>query len=127
MIPGVGRAGKRGSEYRLQAGKTTPIPVHAVVRRALFDPAKAGTPNLDAVERGSGRDEEGFAVLAAENETGRALRDFDGIDLFATSVEDADLAGGDVDVALVIGRDAFAALDSGDSLLISVLTLAYRR
>ena len=43
LIPAVGRVTKRGSEYRLQAGKTSPICVNAVLRMVLFDPAKAGT------------------------------------------------------------------------------------
>ena len=85
------------------------LPVNAVTPNSLFDPAKAGTPNLDAVERGSGRDEQRFAVLAAEDQAGRALRDFDRADPLAGGVEDHDLAGGEVDVALVIGRDALAA------------------
>ena len=79
-------------------------------RLELFPFGCDGQAEADAVERGPGRDEQGLAVLAAEDQAGGTLRDLDGVDLFAGGVEDKNLAGGDVDVALVVGRDAFAAL-----------------
>ena len=70
----------------------------------------AGVLGLDAVEGGSGEDEEGLVAGASEGEVGGALGDLDGFDEVAFGAVDEDVSGGYVDVALGVGEDGFAAL-----------------
>ena len=72
--------------------------------------ARGQTSRVYTVEARPCGDKQGAAVLAAQDEAGRTLRNLDGVDPPAGGVEDKDLAGGDVHVALTIDRDAFAAL-----------------
>src|SRR5580698_9798792 len=61
-----------------------------------------------------GKDEEGAAVGAAEDDVDRALGNVDLGDLLARRIVDDDLAVGDVDVAFAIDGDALAAaVDEG--------------
>ncbi len=64
---------------------------------------------MDGVQRGAGRDEQGFPVGAAEEQLRRALGNIDCADEFAGRVVNVDLAGGDENVAFGIFGDAFAA------------------
>jgi len=64
---------------------------------------------LDAVERRSGCNKQSSAVPATEDETGGALRDSDGVDVFAGGIEDEDLAGCDIYISTLIYYDVLAA------------------
>ena len=64
------------------------------------------------VEGVVGEDEERVAVFAAKDEIGWPLGNFDGADEFGLRAVDEDLAGGEVDIALLVLRSVFSsALD----------------
>jgi hypothetical protein len=63
---------------------------------------------LDTIEGRSGRNKESSAVPAAKDEAGGALRDSDGLDMFAGGIEDEDLTGGDIYISTRIYCDVLA-------------------
>ena len=56
--------------------------------RSCLSPGAPGEAGVDAIEGRAGGDEQGSAILAAEDEAGGALGDVDSVDLFAGGLED---------------------------------------
>ena len=65
---------------------------------------------FDAIERRSGHDEQNSAVPTTKDEAGGALRNFNGVDVFAGGIKNEDLAGGNIHIAMRIYGNVLAAL-----------------